>query len=105
MRERVEALSAETSVRWLGIASGPWATEAGLVEYRKRHGVHLPLVLDESGALFRAFDVMQVPTALLIAPGGRLARRLELKDLETQSTLACRRGRGIAVAPTSRPGQ
>jgi peroxiredoxin len=87
MREQVDALSAETSIRWLGIASGLWATEADLADYRKEHGVRIPLALDNSGELFRAFDVMQVPTALLIGPDGRLVRRLELKDFDTVITL------------------
>lgn len=87
MRERVDVLSAESSVRWLGIASGLWATRADLADYRQEHGVHIPLALDESGELFWAFGVMQVPTALLIGPDGRLARRLELKDFDTAITL------------------
>jgi peroxiredoxin len=87
MRERVEELSAGSSVRWLGIASGLWATEADLGDYRKEHGVRIPLALDDSGKLFRAFDVMQVPTALLIGTDGRLVRRVALKDFETTAAL------------------
>jgi len=87
MRERVDALSAETSVRWLGIASGLWATEADLADYRKEHGVQIPLALDDSDKLFRAFDVMQVPTAVLIGADGRFARRIDLKDFDTAITL------------------
>jgi len=87
MRERVDALSAETSVRWLGIASGLWATETDLADYRKEHGVRMPLVLDASGRLFRAFEVMQVPTVLLIGPDGRLERRIDPKDFETAAAL------------------
>ncbi len=87
MRERVDALSADAHVRWLGIASGLWATEADLADYRKEHGVHIPLALDGSGKLFSAFDVMQVPTALLIGPEGRLARRIDLEEFATPATL------------------
>jgi len=87
MRERVDALSADASVRWLGIASGLWSTEADLADYRKEHGVHIPLALDDSGELFRAFDVMQVPTALLIGADGRLARRIDLEKFATPATL------------------
>lgn len=87
MREQVEALSAETSIRWLGIASGLWANDSDLADYRKEHGVRLPLALDDSGRLFRAFDVMQVPTALLVGPDGRLARRLGLEAFDTPASL------------------
>jgi peroxiredoxin len=88
MRERVDALAAEKSVRWLGIASGLWATEAELADYRKEHGVRIPLALDDTGRLFRAFDVMQVPTALLIGPDGRMVRPLALNDLESPAALS-----------------
>jgi len=85
--ERVDALAGEASVRWLGIASGLWATESDLADYRKEHGVRIPIALDESGELFRAFDVMQVPTAVLIGADGRFVRRNEPKDFETAATL------------------
>jgi peroxiredoxin len=87
MRERVDALAAEASVRWLGIASGLWATETDVAEYRKEYGVRIPLALDASNELFRAFDVMQVPTAVLIGADGRFVRRIELKDFETPVVL------------------
>ncbi|MDE2220584.1 MAG: DUF3857 domain-containing protein, partial [Gammaproteobacteria bacterium] len=114
MRERVDALAAATPVRWLGIASGLWATEADLVDYRRQHGVQIPLVLDDSGKLFRAFDVMQVPTALLISADGHLARRMLAEDFSTADALrsAVRKAtrpvptrkaaapRGYAIGPT-----
>lgn len=87
MREEVNALTGEKGVRWLGIASGLWATTDDLRDYRKRYGVRIPLSLDDSGKLFRAFGVMQVPTALLINSGGRIARRIDLKDLASPATL------------------
>ncbi|MBS0388213.1 MAG: redoxin domain-containing protein [Proteobacteria bacterium] len=87
MRERVDALAAAMPVRWLGIASGLWATEADLADYRKQRNVTIPLALDESGKLFRAFDVMQVPTALLIGADGRVARRIELNDFASADAL------------------
>ncbi len=87
MRERVAALAAETSVRWLGLASGLWATQADLVDYRKEHEVKIPLALDDSGKLFRAFDVMQVPTVLLIRADGRLAKQVELNEFASAAAL------------------
>lgn len=87
MRERVDALAAGAPVRWLGIASGLWATDADLVDYRQKTGVKIPLALDESGKLFRAFDVMHVPTALLVGADGRLLRRLDLASFESAAAL------------------
>ena len=77
VREQVEVLVRERAdVRWLGIASGLWATQLEMDEYRAKHGTELPLTLDESGEWFRAFDVMDVPTVILADGDGRLVRRV-----------------------------
>ncbi|HEX7111164.1 MAG TPA: TlpA disulfide reductase family protein [Mizugakiibacter sp.] len=77
-REQVDALARRhAEVRWLGVASGLWATPDELREYRKTYGVAIPLTLDATGTWFSAFRVMHVPTLLLIDRQGRLARRLE----------------------------
>jgi thiol-disulfide isomerase/thioredoxin len=76
-REQVDALAAgDGSVRWLGIASGLWATRDDLEEYRTTHAVALPLALDDSGALFRAFGIREVPVLLVADAHGRIVRRL-----------------------------
>ena len=87
LRERVDALTGEKGVRWLGIASGLWATSNDLRDYRKQYGVRIPLSLDDTGVLFREFDVMQVPTALLVDSGGRVERRLDSQDLASPAAL------------------
>jgi peroxiredoxin len=87
MREQVGALADEHGARWLGIASGLWARAADLSDYRSKYHVDMPLALDESGALFRAFNVTQVPTALITDGAGRILRRIEAADLETPGAL------------------
>ena len=87
MRELVSARARDPGVRWLGIASGLWATSADLRDYQQHFAIHIPLALDASGDLFRAFNVMQVPAALVADETGRIVRRLELKDLESAATL------------------
>ena len=80
-------LAGARGARWLGIASGLWATPNDLREYRSKYGVHIPLSLDQSGALFRAFNVTQVPAALVTDGNGRIVRRIEPRDLETSAAL------------------
>jgi peroxiredoxin len=87
MREQVSALAGSPETRWIGIASGLWATPEDLRRYRTAHGVEIPLTLDESGTLFRSFDVMQVPAALIVDAEGRIARRIEGGDIETPDAL------------------
>ncbi len=87
MREQVSALDSEDGTRWLGIASGLWATSDDLREYRKKYGIRIPLTLDESGALFRAFNVNQVPAALIVDKDGRILRRIEGHDLEVPTAM------------------
>ena len=87
MREQIQALHGESGVRWIGIASGLWATTDDLLVYRKKYNVRIPLTLDGSGDRFRAFNVTQVPTAVLVDSTGRLDRRLAHKDLESPVAL------------------
>jgi thiol-disulfide isomerase/thioredoxin len=79
-REQVAALAGDSHVRWLGIASGLWSTPADLRKYQRDNAVAIPLTLDESGALFRAFRVTNVPTVLVADVDGKIVRRIEFDD-------------------------
>ncbi|HEY4443148.1 MAG TPA: TlpA disulfide reductase family protein [Steroidobacteraceae bacterium] len=76
-REQFSALSGNPRLRWLGIASGLWANSEDLRQYRAEYKVTIPLTLDASGELFRAFRVNEVPTVLIADAGGRIVRRIE----------------------------
>jgi peroxiredoxin len=80
VREQVDAQARNKQVRWLGIASGLWASQEELAAYRKKHQVKVPLTLDDSGALFRSFRVMSVPTLLLVDADGKIVQRVEGSD-------------------------
>jgi hypothetical protein len=69
-------------VRWIGVASGLWATAEDLRKYRDDYEVRIPLTLDESGRLFRAFRVTEVPTVLIADAQGKLIRRIVPDDPE-----------------------
>jgi thiol-disulfide isomerase/thioredoxin len=82
-RELSEALARGSGARWLGIASGLWASPEELAEYQAHYGVHLALSLDASGDWFRSFAVREVPVIVLADRTGRIVRRFageELKD-------------------------
>ncbi len=87
MREQVGELAGESGTRWLGIASGLWATPADLREYRTTYGVRIPLALDESGTLFRAFGITEVPAALIADGRGRIVRIIGGQQVEAPSAL------------------
>jgi thiol-disulfide isomerase/thioredoxin len=76
-REQFSALSGDPRLRWLGIASGLWANSEDLRRYRTEYKVAIPLTLDASGEVFRAFRVNDVPTVLIADAGGRIVRRIE----------------------------
>jgi peroxiredoxin len=80
VRERIDAVAAAHQARLLGIASGLWATREELVSYRDEHRTAIPLTLDESGELFRAFSVTSVPTVLVLDTKGCIVRRMEGAD-------------------------
>jgi thiol-disulfide isomerase/thioredoxin len=76
-RAQFSALASDPRVRWLGIASGLWADSADLRKYRTQYEVTIPLTLDSSGTVFRAFRVNDVPTVIVADAGGRIVRRIE----------------------------
>jgi len=87
VREQVTALAQRTAgVRWLGVASGLWSTPEELREYEAKYAQGIPLILDESGEWFRAFDVMRVPTIVIADAGGKIVRRVDgfAEDLERE---------------------
>jgi thiol-disulfide isomerase/thioredoxin len=79
-REQVSELSTNQHVRWIGIASGLWATPDELREYQSKNEVRIPLTLDESGALFRTFRVTDVPTVLIADASGKITQRVNTDD-------------------------
>ncbi|WP_284319687.1 TlpA family protein disulfide reductase [Dyella acidisoli] len=82
VREQVTALSRDDHVRWLGVASGLWAGKDDLRAYQQEHHLTMPLALDDSGALFRRFRVMHVPTLLVFDAQGKLVQRIEGVDAQ-----------------------
>jgi peroxiredoxin len=88
VREQVDVLASQNPrVRWLGIASGIWATTVELSKYQTDHQVKIALTLDESGALFHQFGVMRVPTIVIIDHRGTIKSRIEGNDARLPSKL------------------
>jgi peroxiredoxin len=88
VREQVDVLAGQNPrVRWLGIASGIWATSAELSKYQADRKVKIALTLDESGALFHQFGVMRVPTIVIIDRGGTIKSRIDGNDARLPSQL------------------
>ena len=77
VRAQFSALDKDPRLRWLGIASGLWANSEDLRAYRSKNKIAIPLTLDASGEIFRAFRVNEVPTVLIADAGGRVVRRIE----------------------------
>lgn len=83
VREQIDAsVKARSDIRWLGVASGLWATASDLSDYRARNKISIPLTLDESGAWFRSFGVTNVPTVIIADSQGLLVRRVENFDAQ-----------------------
>lgn len=94
VREEMNAQMARTDVHWLGVASGLWASVEDLRAYRNDPGTSAPLTLDETGRLFRAFDVHEIPTVVVLDRHGRIVRKLGPGDTDLAAALdAARRVR------------
>jgi thiol-disulfide isomerase/thioredoxin len=81
-RQQVSALARDRRVRWLGIASGLWATPEDVRAYQKNYKVTIPLTLDASGTLFREFRINEVPTLIVADAQGKIVRRVESGDAQ-----------------------
>jgi peroxiredoxin len=99
VREEVAKLSRDPRIRWLGIASGLWTTTDDVREYQREHAITIPLTLDESGALFRRFRVMHVPTVVLVDAQGRIVRRIEGSTAPLAAEVEAVAGKAVKPAP------
>jgi peroxiredoxin len=97
VREKVEALASRGNARWLGIASGLWATPQELAAYRDANKISVSLTLDDSGNLFRKFHVMNVPTVLVADESGKIVQRLEGHAADAPSALERALGAGTTA--------
>jgi len=81
VRLQVEELAKQhPDTRWLGVASGIWASPDDLTKYVSKYAVSIPLTLDESGTLFNSFHVRSVPTVIAINGRGVIEQRIEGND-------------------------
>jgi thiol-disulfide isomerase/thioredoxin len=87
VREQIDSLTQSVEARWLGVASGLWATKEDLNAYQTQHKTKIPLALDESGVWFRSFRVMNVPTVVIADADGKIVRRIEGFDASLPSEL------------------
>lgn len=88
-REQVDALSrARPDIRWIGVASRLWTSQQDLVDYRKQTHLAMPIILDETGELFRRFRVVHEPTFIVTDAHGRILRRIDRIDAELDSQIA-----------------
>jgi peroxiredoxin len=87
VREEMNDLATHSDARWLGIASGLWASAKDLADYQKEPGTTVPLTLDANGRLFRAFGVRDVPTVVLLDAQGRIAAKLGPNDRGLEDAL------------------
>jgi peroxiredoxin len=97
-REAVERLATkDNGVDWIGIAGGPWSTAQDLADYRKRYNVTIPLALDLSGSLFRAFGIRDIPTIVLIDSSGRIIRVIASSEENLEALVESAKARAIAT--------
>jgi|HubBroStandDraft_2_1064218.scaffolds.fasta_scaffold70161_2 peroxiredoxin len=82
-REQVNSLSRNPHVRWLGVASGLWATSEDLQDYQKKYAIGIPLSLDESGKMFREFGVNNTPVMIVADAKGTIIQRIETDKSQT----------------------
>jgi thiol-disulfide isomerase/thioredoxin len=74
-RQDVARLSAGSRARWVGVGAGLWASNKDLADYQRDHRLALTLALDETGGFFRAFEIADVPSLVVLDKAGRVVAR------------------------------
>lgn len=90
LSELLGSLKTDAPQRWVGVASGLWASEQDLRSYRDKHHISVPLTLDRDGSLFLRFGVRRVPTLIVLDAAGQIERTLDqdsLKDRDIADAL------------------
>ena len=81
-REQADQLAAAGQVRLMGVASGLWTNTRDLSDYKAQTKTRIPLTLDASGDLFRAFHVTRSPTVVMLGPDGKEVKRYVGDEVE-----------------------
>ena len=79
-REEVSQARRGPSIRWVGVAAGLWATQQDLSAYQRDHSLPMPVALDETGAVFRAFRISNVPAFVVLDGAGHVVARANRAD-------------------------
>jgi len=87
VREQSTKLAKAPGVEWLGVAAPIWASENEVADYSKSKKPGMPLTLDKSGEIFKAFGVRDIPSVVLIDAKGRVARVLGPDDKDLPSAV------------------
>jgi thiol-disulfide isomerase/thioredoxin len=74
VRLESEKLAKEKRTAWLGISSPLWTTRDELASYAKENRTSIPLALDQSGEIFRAFGVRNIPAIVMLDAQGRVSK-------------------------------
>lgn len=74
VRLESEKLAKDKRTSWLGISSPLWTTRDELAGYAKEKRTSIPLALDQSGEIFRAFGVRNIPAIVMLDAQGRVSK-------------------------------
>lgn len=81
VRLETERLAKNGGIEWLAISSGLWASDQDLLDYKAAEKIDIPLALDADGKVFRAFNIRQIPSVVLIDRNNRIVQTLGPNDL------------------------
>ncbi len=97
LSEMLGGVADNAPLRWIGVASGLWASEQDLRDYRDQHHIAVPLTLDRDGSLFLRFGVRRVPALIVLDASGHIERSVDI-DALAQRDIAAELNRTAAPA-------
>jgi thiol-disulfide isomerase/thioredoxin len=78
-QKQVNRLAAQyPTVNWLGVVTRLWTEDKDLAAYQKKFNVQHPLTIDNTNAVFLAYDVQDIPTLILLDKGKEVFRTRQI---------------------------
>jgi thiol-disulfide isomerase/thioredoxin len=86
-QKQVNKLAAQyPQINWLGVVTRLWTEDKDVAEYQKKFNVQHPLTIDDTNAVFLAYDVKDIPTLILLDNGKEVfrTRQINASKISTQ---------------------
>lgn len=85
-QHQVNTLAAQyPNINWVGVVTRLWTEDKDVAEYRKKFDVQHSLTIDNTNAVFLAYNVKDIPTLILLDKGKEIFRTQHISASATSA--------------------